>query len=78
MKKLSGITRQCLGKSVVSYTLGSDSSYRRGARIKFRRGSFDRKLRVLVQILKVKRDRKTPMPFFSTNTSDKNFEIDIL
>ena len=58
---------------------GIYGSYRKDARINFREGSFDWKLKVLVHFLKLRRDQRasSPLPYalcFSI-TSDKSFEI---
>jgi hypothetical protein len=53
------------------------------ARINFKEGSFDWKLKVLVHFLRVKRDWMEPSPLppfhalFSSNPSDKMFKIAI-
>ena len=60
---------------------GICGSYGRDARRNFREGSFDLKLKILVQFLRVSRDwmvtRHLHAPF-SPKASDKNFQIAVL
>ena len=55
-------------------------SYERDARINFKEGSFDWKLKVRAHFLIVKRDPRAASPprLLFQNPSDENFEIDIL
>jgi hypothetical protein len=63
------------------FPLEQGTSYGKGRRRNFKRGSFDWKLRVLVPFLIVERDWRTTSPFPRPSfpqTSNQNFEIAIL
>ena len=64
------------------FPLEQGTSYGRGRRRNFKRGSFDWKLRVVVPFLIVESDWSAnsplPTPTISPNTSNQNFDIPVL
>ena len=60
---------------------GRYGSYRKDTRTKYREGSFDLKLKVIVYFLRVKSNRSLATPpqdsLYTLNASDKNFKIAI-